>query len=224
MSADVHDLTGDKTMNANSCVRLANDDLWPVRSTGGTSTLIADTGPGETYRRPHAPRSAKSKNAVLSGLQFDISSTGELDSATHRLRISDCARLSLRLLDRIHATYRRRIGYSPADQVSEIRRPFWSRGKTAHSSHPLPRLSVDSYGSRQLVAYCRAKSTQLRSKRRGDSAQTKSIPSPIPRPVYRAAFTTLRLVLTMTHVSKQLPGSTNDFSAHQIAARNTKQN
>jgi len=53
MSADVHDLAGDKTMNATSCVRLANDDVWSVRSTGGASSLLGDNGASETaYRRP----------------------------------------------------------------------------------------------------------------------------------------------------------------------------
>jgi hypothetical protein len=89
MSADVHDLTGDKTMKSNAHVRLANDDVWSMRSTGGTSALIADTGASETaYRRPHAPRSGKPKSATLTGLHFDISSTSRLRSATHRSRIS----------------------------------------------------------------------------------------------------------------------------------------
>jgi hypothetical protein len=184
MSTDVYDLTGDKTMNATSCVRLANFDLWPVRSTAGTSTLIGETGTSETaYRRPHAPRFAKPNNVLLTGLHLDISSTGELDCVTHSLRISDCVRPSLRLLDRIEASYRPRIAHSAADQVSQIRRPVWSRGSTAHSSQQLPGLSVDSYGGRQLVAYRIAKYTNLRSKRRVDSGQTKSIPGPIRRAV-----------------------------------------
>ena len=219
MSADVHDLTGDKTMNANRNVKLANDDLWPVRSIGGTSALIADNGASEiVYRVPHAPCSGKPKNAALGRLLFDINSTNELrSSATHRSRISDCARPSLRLLHRIRASYRRRIGYSPIDQVNQIRRPIWSRGRIVHPSGPLPASSVNSYSRRQLSAYCRPKSTQLRSKSRVDSGQPKSIPGPIPRAVQRDAFTSLRLVLTMTHVSKQLNGSTNDRCAHQIS-------
>jgi hypothetical protein len=218
MSMDVHDLTGDKTMNAKPNVKLANDDVWSVRSTGETSALIANTRARKTaYRRPHAPRSAKPKNAALTGLHFDISSTGELDSATHRLRISDCARPSLRLLDRIQASYRLRIGYSPADQVSEIRRSVWSRVRTSHPSHPLPASSVNPYSRRRLAAYCRPKPTQLRSKTRVDCAQTKSIPDPIPRAVHRVDFTTLQLAPTTTHVPKQLVGTANDFSAHQIS-------
>ena len=68
MSADVHDLTGDMTMNANTNVRLANDDVWSMRSTGGTSALIADNGASEiAYRRPYAPRSAKPKTLSLTG-------------------------------------------------------------------------------------------------------------------------------------------------------------
>jgi hypothetical protein len=218
MSADVFDLTGDKTMNANSYVKLANDDVWSVRSTGGTSTLIADTGASETaYRRPHAPRSDKPKNGALTGLYFDISSTDELDSATHRSRIPDCARPSFRLLDGIQASYRRRIGYSPADQVSEIRCPVWIRVRTSHPSHPLPASSVNPYSRCQLEAFCRPKPTQLRSKTGVDCAQTKSIPGPIPRPVHRIALTTRQLAPAMTHVPKQLIGSANDRSAHRIS-------
>ena len=124
MSADVHDLTGDKTMNANTNVKLANDDVWSPRSTGATSALTEANGASEMYRRPHAPRSAKPKNAALTGLHFDINSTSKLrSSATHRLRVSECASPSLRPLDRIRASYRRRIGYSPTDQISQIRRP-----------------------------------------------------------------------------------------------------
>ena len=218
MSADVHDLTGDKTMNSISCVRLANDDLWAVRSTGGASTLLGDNGASETaYRRPHAPRSDEPEKGVLTGLHFDISSTSELNSATHRSRISDCARPSIRVFERIQASYRRRIGYSPTDQVSQTRRLICIRGRTAHSSHPLPGLSVDSYSSPQLAAYCRPKSTQLRPKSRVDSAQTKSTPGPIPRAVHRVAFTTLQLAPPPTHVSKQFPGRANDRNAHQIS-------
>jgi hypothetical protein len=182
MSTDVHDLTGDKTMNANTNVKLANDDVWLVRSTGGTSALIADTGANETaYRRPHAPRSAKPKNAALTGLHFDISSTGRVRSATHRSRISDYGLSSLSLLHRIRASYRRRIGHSPTDQFSQIHHSIWSRGRTADPSHPLPASSIDSYGRRRLAAYCRPKSTQCGPKRRVDSAQTRSIPAPIPQ-------------------------------------------
>ena len=217
MSMDVHDLTGDKTMNATSCVRLANDDLRPVRLTGRALTLNGDTGASEAaYRRPHAPRSGKPNNAALTGLRFDISSTSKSSGATYGSRISDCSCRFLRLLDRIRAIYGRRIGYSASDQFSQIGRPIWSRGSTAYPSCPLPVSSVDSYSRRQLGTYCRPKSTQLRSKTRADSAQTKLIPSPIPRPVQRVGFTTLRLVLTMTPVPKQLNGSTNDRCAHQI--------
>lgn len=218
MSADVHDLIGDKTMNANSYIRLANDDVWSLRSTGRTSALIADYGASETaYRRPHAPRSAKPKTAALTGLHFDISSTNELrTSATQRSRISDCARTSIRLLDRIQASYRLRIGCSPADQISQTRCPIWSRRRTAHPSHSLRVASVDSYSRRRLKAYCTPKSTQLRSKTRVDCAQTKLMTAPIPRSVHRVAFTTLQLAPAMTHVPKQLTGSANDRFAHQI--------
>jgi hypothetical protein len=219
MFSDVHDLTGDKTMHATSCVRLANDDLCSVRSTGGTAALIADNGACETaaYRRPHAPRSGKPKNAALTGLRFDISSTSELRSATHRSRVSDCARSSPRLLGPVRASYRPRIGDSPTDHVSQTRRPIWSRGGTEHPSRSLPGLSADSYIRYQLVAYCGPNPTRLRSERRVVSPQTKSIPGPIPRAVYRVAFTALQLAPTMTHVSKQLTASAKDCSAHQIS-------
>ena len=204
-------------MNANSYVRLVNDDVWSVRPTGGTSTLIADTGASETYRRPHAPRPGKPKNAALTGLHFDISSTSELrNSATQRPRISDCGHSSLRLIDRIRASYKRRIRESPTNQVSKIRHPILSPMPCA-SGLPLPASSVDYYNRRQLAAYCRPKSMQLRSKRRVDSAQTKSIPGPVPRAVHRVDFTPLQLAPTMTHVSKQLSESVNNQSAHHIS-------
>ena len=165
MSADAHDLTGDKTMNATWYVKLANDVVWSGRSRGGTSGLIGANGGSETaYRRPHAPRSVTPKNAALTGLHFDISATGELSSATHRSRISDCAPLSLRLLVRLRASYRRRIGYATIDHVSQIRRLIWGRVRTAHPSRPLPTSSVDSCSRRQLAVYGRPKSTHLRSK------------------------------------------------------------
>jgi hypothetical protein len=221
MSADVHDLTDDTTMNANTNVRLTDDDVRSVRSTAATRSLTEGNGASETaYRRPHAPRSAKPKNAALTGLHFDIRSTGQLDSATHRLRISHCARPSLRQLDRIQASYRLRIGYSLADQVGEICRPVWCRVRTSHPGHPLPASSVDSRSRRQLAAYRRPKPTELWPKSRVDSAKPKSIPGPIPRAVQCVAFTTLRLVLTMTHVPKQLSRSTNDRCAHQISRNN----
>jgi hypothetical protein len=194
-------------MFTNANVRLANEVVLSARSTGTTQAALAEgNGASENaYGRPHAPRSGAPKNAALTGLLFDISSTGELrSSAPHRSRISECAPASLRRLDRIKASYRLRIGHSTADQVSQIRGPICSRGRVAHPSHPLPALSVDSDIRRQLAAHCRPKSIQLRSKRRVDSAQTKSIPGPIPRAVHRADFTTLQLASTTTHVPKQL--------------------
>lgn len=192
-------LHGDKKMLTNSNVTLANDVGSSVRSTGATQALAEGNGASENaYGRPHAPRSAMPKTAALTGLHSDICSTGELGSAIHRLRISDCARLSLRLLDRIQASYQPRIGYSPADQVSEIRCPVWSRVRTLHPSHPLPRSSVNLYSRRQLAAYCRPKPTQLRSKTRVDCAQTKSVSGPIPRPVHRIALTPLQPAPAMT--------------------------
>jgi hypothetical protein len=126
MSADVHDLTGDKTMNANLYVRLANDNVWLVRSTGGTSNLIADAGASKTaYRRPHAPRSDKPEKAPLPGLHFLISSISELRNSTTRpLRVSECAPPSLRLLDPLRTRYRRRIGDSPTDHINQIHSPI----------------------------------------------------------------------------------------------------
>ena len=209
-------LHGDKTMYTNANVRPANDVLWSA--TGPTRALTEGNEASETaYRRPHAPRSAMPKNSALTGLHFDISSTSELSSATNRSRVSDCARTSIRLLDRIQASYRRGIGRSPADKVSQIRCPICSRRRTTHSSQPVPGLSVDSYRSSQLVAYCGPNATQLRSEAPVDCAQPKSISGPIPRPVHRVAFTTLQLAPTMTHVPKQLTGSANDCSAHQIS-------
>ena len=209
---------GDKTMYTNSNVRPANDSVWSARSTGATWALTEANGASETAdRRPHAPRSDEPENRVLSGLHFDIRSTSELSSATHRSRISDCAALSRRLLVRIRASYRRRNGYSPTDQVSQIGRPIWGRGRDAHSSHRVPGLTVDFYNRYQPVAYYGPKSNPLWSKKRVDSAQMKSLPSPIPRPVYRVDFTTLQLAPTTTHVPKQLSGSENHCSAHQIS-------
>ena len=218
MSADVHDLTGDKTMNATTYVKLANDVVWSVSSRGGTSGLNAANGASETaYRRPHAPRSGMPKNPALTGLRFNINSTSECGSATHRFRKSDCARLSLRLLDRIQASYRLRIGYSHAHQVSEIRRLVWRQVWSSQPSHSLPTSSVNPFSRHQLAAYWRLKPIRLRSKTRVDRAQTKSIPGPIPRTAHSVAFTTLRLVPTTTHLSKQLTGSAKDWNAHQIS-------
>jgi hypothetical protein len=203
-------------MYTNANVRPAKNGVWSARSTG--ATLTEGNGAGETAcRRPHAPRSAKPKITALIDLHFDISSTSELSIATNRSRISDCARASIRLSDRIRASYRRRIGYSPIDQVSQICRPIWSRARTAHPSYPLPASSVNPYCRCQLAPYCRRKPTQPWSKTRVDCAQPKSISGPIPRPVHRVAFTTLQLAPTMTHVRKQLTGSANDCSAHQIS-------
>ena len=228
MSADVHDLTGDKTMNSNAYVRLANDDVWSVRSTVGTRALTEANGASEMCRRPYAPRPSKPKNAALTGLHFDISPTIELGiSATRKLPVSVCARPNLRLLDGIRVSYRRRIGVSPTDQVSQIHGPIWSREGTVQASHSRPGLlrgyrlkvdrhSIDSHGRHQLVAYCRPKSTRLRSKMGVDYPQSKSNPAPIPLAVHRIAFPTLQLVPTMTHVPKQLTRSENDCSAHQI--------
>ena len=187
-------------------------------SKGATRALTEGNGASETADRrlPHAPRSDEPEKAVLTGLLFDISSASELRSATQRSRISDCAPPSLRLLDRIRVSYRRRIGYAPTNQVSEIRGRICSRGRAAHPSYPLPASSVDSYSRRQLAARCRPKSTQLRSKRRVDSAHIRSMSGPIPPALHRVDFTKLQLAPTTTHVPKQLIGTANDFSAHQI--------
>ena len=212
-------------MNETANVKLANHAIWSTRLTRVTPALTEANGANKTrYPGAHAPRSGKPKNATLTCLHFDISSTSELNSATHRLRASECAPPSLRPMDRIRASYQRRIGHSPTDQVSQIRRPIWSRGRTAHSSHPLPGLSVDSYSRYQLVAYCGPKSTQLRSKRRVDSAQTKAIPVPIPRPVHRVAFTTLQLAPTITHFRSNLPGARTTAALIKSAAINPEQN
>jgi len=212
----VKGLHGDKTMYTNANVTPANNGVWSARSTGATRALTEGKGASETAdRRPHAPRSAKPKDAALTELGLNISSTSKLNSATQRLRISDCAPPSLRLLDRIRASYRRRIGYSPTNRVSEIRGRICSRGRAAHPSYPLSASSVNSC-RRQLAACCRPKSTQLRSKRRVDSPQTKSMSGPIPTAFHRVDFTRLQLESTTTHVRKQLIGTANDFRAHQI--------
>ena len=203
-------------MYTNANVRPANDVL--CSATGPTRALTEGNEASETaYRRPHAPRSAMPKNSALTGLHFDISSTSELSSATNRSRVSDCAHTSIRLLDRIQVGYRLRIGESPTNQVSEIGCPIWSRRHIAHQSHPIAASSVNHYFKCQPAPYCRAKITQLRSRSGVDSAQTKSIPGPNPRAVHRVDFRTLQLAPTTTHVSKQLPGSANDRSAHQIS-------
>ena len=208
-------LHGDKTMFTNENARSAND---AVRSaTGPTRALSESNGASETAdRRPHAPRSDEPEKAVLARPHFDISSASELRSATQRSRISDCAHPSPRLLAHIRANYRRPIGYSPTNQVSEIRSRICSRVRAAHPSYPLSTSSVDSYGGRQLAACCRPKSNQLRSKRRVDSTQTKSMSGPIPTAVRRANFTELALAPTTTYVPKQLIGTANDFTAYQI--------
>ncbi len=204
-------------MYTNANVRPANEGVWSARSTGATRALTEGNGASETAdRRPLAPRSIEPDKAVLAGPHFDISSASELRSATQRSRISDCAHPSLLLLDRIRASYRRRIGYSPTNQVSEIRSRICSRGRSAHPSYTLSTSSIDSYSGRQLAAYCKPKSTQLLSRSGIDSAQTKSISGPIPPVVHRVDFTKLALVPTTTHVPKRLIGTANDFSAHQI--------
>lgn len=221
MSADVHDLTGDKTMNANKNVKLANDDLWPVRSTGGTRALTEGNGPGETYRRPHAPRSDKPKNAVLTGPHFAINSTSELrSSATRRLRVSEGAPPSLRVLDRIQASYRLRIGYSPADRVSQIRRLVWSRGRTAHPRHPLPASSVDSYSRRQLAAYCRPNPPNCGQRPALIARKRSRSEVQFPRAVHGFDFTTLQLAPTTTRVPKQLTRSETTAAVIKSAAIN----
>ena len=204
-------------MYTNANVRPANGGVWSASSTGATRALTEGNGASETaHRRPHAPRSTKPQNAALTGLHFDISSAIELRSATQRWRISDCAPPSLRLFDGIRASYRRRIGYSPTNRVSEIRGRICSRGRAAHPSYALPASSVNSWSRRQLAACCRPRSIQLRSKRRVDYAQTKSMSGPIPPAVDRFAFTALQLAPPTTHVPRQLIGTANDFSAHQI--------
>lgn len=114
-------LHGDKAMYTNANVRSVNGGVWSVRSTGSTRALTEGNGASETaYRRPHAPRSAKPKDAALTDPHLDISSTCEVRSATHGSRILDCARPILRLLDRIQARRRLRIGYSPPTKSARL--------------------------------------------------------------------------------------------------------
>jgi hypothetical protein len=203
-------------MFTNANVRPANEAVWSA--TGASQVQAEGNGATENaYGRPHAPRSGAPNNAALSGLHSDISSASELRSATHRLRISDCAPASPRLLGRIRASNRRLIGASPTGQVSEIRRSVWSRRRTAHPSRPpMGWSAVESYSRHQLAAYCSPRFNQLRSTRRVCSAQTKSIPAPIPRTVHRITLTTLQLAPSMTHAPTQATGSANDCIAHQI--------
>lgn len=110
---------GDKTMFTNANIRPANDAVWSA--TAPTRALTEGNGSSENaYGRPHAPRSGAPNNTALTGRHFDIGSASELRSATHRSRISDCAPASPRLLARIRASNRRRIGGSPSDRVSQI--------------------------------------------------------------------------------------------------------
>ena len=110
---------GDKTMFTNANIRPANDAVWSA--TAPTLVLTEGNGSSENaYGRPHAPRSGAPNNTALTGRHFDIGSASELRSATHRSRISDCAPASPRLLARIRASNRRRIGGSPSDRVSQI--------------------------------------------------------------------------------------------------------
>ena len=133
MSADVRDLTGAKTMNTHTNVKLTNDDVRSPRPTGATSALTQVNGASETYRRRHAPRSAKPMNVELTGLHVDVSSTGKLrSSATRGSRVSECARSSLRLLGSLRVIYRPPIGDSPTDQVNQIHNLIWSQEGTAH--------------------------------------------------------------------------------------------
>ena len=194
-------------MFTNANVRPANDAVWSA--TGPTRALTEGTGAKENaYGRPHAPRSGAPNFPALSGHHSDISSACALRNATHRSRISDCAPASPRLLGRIRASNRRPIGGSPTDQVSQIDSPIWRRGRTAHPSRtPMGWLAVGSYSRHQLAAYCSPRFNKLRSTRRVCSAQTKSSPAPIPRPVHRIALTTIQLVPTMTHVPKEDSGS-----------------
>jgi hypothetical protein len=186
-------------MFTNSNVKLANDDVCSSRSKGATRALAEGNGASEIASpRPHAPRSAKPKGSALTGLHSDICSASVLRSATQRSRISDCAPAGPRLLDGIRASFRRRIGRSPTDQVSQTHSPSRSRVCTSQLSHQLPASSTDPDCKRQLAANCRPKPTQLRSKTRADCAQTKSVSGPIPRPVHRIALTTLQPAPAMT--------------------------
>ena len=215
-------LHGDKTMFTNANVRPANDVVWSARSTG--ATLTEGNGTSETaYRCPHAPRSDEPDKAVLAGPHFDISSASELRSATRRLQVPECVRPSLRPLDLIRASYRRRIGRSPTDQVSQIHSPIWGRGRTAHSSHPLPASPVSSTIGASLRTIADRNATTC-CKRRVDSAQTKSIPSPIPRPVHRVAFTTLQLAPTRRTFRSNLPRAQTTSALTKSAAINPEQN
>ena len=166
---------------------------------------------------PHAPRSDEPEKGVSTGPHFDISSTSELNSATHRSRISNCARPSIRIFDRIQASDRLRIAYSPTDQVSQTRRLICIRGRTEHSSHPQPASSVDSYSRHQLAAYCRPKSTQLRSKSRVDSGQNEGTPEAYSAISSSRPFTTVQPAPTVTPVGSNLQGAQTTATLTKIS-------
>jgi hypothetical protein len=206
-------------MFTNANVRPANDAVWSA--TGLTLALTESNGASETVdRRAHAPRSAKPKDAASTTLHFDISSTGELDSATPRLRISDCARRSLRVLDRIQASYRLRGGYSPADQVRFAAR-FGAEDRV-HIRVTRDQLRRSTLTvSASLYPIANRNSPNCAPNSSPDSAQTKSIPGPIPRAVHRSISFSCTFpstcARTTTRVSKQLTESANDCIAHQIS-------
>ena len=202
-------------MFTNANVRPANDAVWSA--TGPSRVLTESNGASETVdRRAHAPGYAKPKDAASTTLHFDISSTGELDSATHRLRISHCARRSLRVLDRIQASYRLRSGYSPANQVRFAAR-FGAEDRVhiRVTRDQLRRSTLTVSASLYPIANRNPPNCAPNSS--PDSAQTKSIRGPIPRAVHRARITTLQLAPTTTRVSKQLTESANDCIPHQIS-------
>jgi len=202
-------------MFTNANVRRANEAVWST--TGPTRALTESNGASETVdRRAHAPRSAKPKDAASTTLDFDKSSTGELDSATHRLRISHCARRGLRVLDRIQASYRLRSGYSPANQVRFAAR-FGAEDRV-HIRVTRDQLRRSTLTvSASLYPIANRNPPNCAPNRCPDSAQTKSIRGPIPRAVHRARITTLQLAPTTTRVSKQLTESANDCIPHQIS-------
>jgi len=205
-------------MFTNANVRLANEVVLSARSTGATQAALAEgNGASENaYGRPHAPRSGAPKNAALTGLLLDISSTGELrSSAPHRSRISECAPASLRRLDRIRASYRLRIGYSRTDQVSQIWRSILSRGRTAQSvthrpdyrSTPIVAPACGLIADRNPPNCGQRGALILRNRVDPESDYATGL----LRRLHNSPTCARDYVLP-----KQLTGSANDCSAHQI--------
>lgn len=117
------------------------------------------------YRRLHAPRSGTPKNEALIDFSFDIGSTNELPIKTTHVLLRRDGAFHSRPLDRIQASYRRRIEYSRTDQVCQFQRPMYRLLCSGDSRHSLSASPVDAHSRHQLGAYRIRKYTQLRSRK-----------------------------------------------------------